>query len=152
MGTHITSTGNITEDIDTIIEQVNNLYNSDSINNALNISAIGQLQTDVPDQDGVGTTVTFTHNLGYPPVFLAFLQLNNGVSDFLYPLPFNVATYEYNSGAKTPGAYPYCLINPFVTNTQLNITVNNLSNPSHFVAISGPTTFTYYLFSRPVTS
>lgn len=146
MGSHIQTTGDVEADIDTIIQQINTIYSSEAMTNALNIAAYGSLQITVPQAFGTFTS-QFRHNLGYAPMYMAFINASN---EYVF-LPWFPASYSYNSGAKTPGTYPIDNVIASTDNTFLTVYWTNLPNPTSEI-IFGTYTINFFLFSRPITS
>lgn len=151
MSLNLQSTGNTETDIGNIIDALNSLDSSDSISNVLNISALGQCTFNFPGTEGVSSEGTILHNLGYPPIFM----VNNLAEDggfIVTPFTPTEGTYFYNGGPQGEGVYPYAKISARVDSTNLYIIVANLDNPGGFTLPAGDYTFSYYLFSRPITS
>lgn len=151
MSLNLETTGNTETDISNIIDELNTQYDSDSISNALNISALGETTLDWPGTPNTEITTTITHNLGYAPVFLV---LNLAVDGGLITTPYTPLEggYHYNSGSKTSGSYPFSKIHAEVDTVNLYIVTSNLANPGSFALPAGTFTFYYYIFSRPITN
>lgn len=145
------ATGNTDTDISNIIDELNNQSNSDSISNVLAINAIGTANFEVPAEEGITTTFTFTHNLGYAPAFLV-TGLANDQGLLLLPLIPEAGTYYYSSGSQSLGVYPYIKANAKADSINLYIYLTCFTNPGPFVPEAGIYTFYYFLFSRPINS
>lgn len=148
MSLFLVATGNQKKDIENIITQTNLSVNDDDIQNALNIVAYGKLDITVPVSDPFQTfTASFTHNLGYAPMFIANLVSETSTE---YRLPILLATYGYVSGPKSQGSYPVTIINAWCDTQTLTIALTNVTNLSGFLA--GVFFFSYYIFSQPINS
>lgn len=145
------ATGETETDISNIIDELNNQYDSDNISNALNINALSQATLHISGTTDTETTHTVNHNLGYPPVFMVNSLAVDGGYLITPNIPDN-GIYTYTSGPKTAGVYPFARLSAKVDSVNLYIVIDNFSNPGNFALPAGTYTFTYYLFSRPITN
>lgn len=145
MGLQLDSTGNTVEDISNIIDNLNTQGDSDSISNALNISAYGIIDMIIPNSTGT-TTASFLHNLGYTPVFLPKVIAIDGTD---VGIPLIPDGYTFGSGSKAQGLYPYSFINAYIDDQNLTIAFTNVPNTPGFI-VSGQLSYSFLLFDRPI--
>lgn len=143
----IQATGNTDQDISSIIDELNRL-NTNKLSNALQIVSYGVVEGTIPNTPGTTSIASIPHGLNYAPVFLMRLLGGDG---FNRDFPYSDALYTYPSGLKDEGGYPYNRFMSYADVKNINIEVDNLTNPGGFV-VSGLFAFTYYIFNRPINS
>lgn len=147
MSTTVQDTGNPSQTISDIIDQINSIEDTTSATTALTIIAYGIIDITTPNSPGT-TTGSFEHNLGYAPMFLCFND--DGLGDF-FPVPSPFSFYTYSSGPKfTNGFYTSSFVNAWVDEVNLYVSFTNV--PLSPEIIAGEVEFTFFILNRPINS